>query len=162
VQLFGPVPVQRPEAVKRFKPALGLRGVTERGRELFVARCAACHPADRATQGLGPELGSAKLYGKERLLTAMLEPDVNVRRDYLTYVAETADGENLIGVLRGENVAAITLQQANGVALVLPRSNIGYLQAQPWSLMPQGLEEGLTAQGMADLLSYILGPAATP
>jgi hypothetical protein len=41
----------------------------------------------------------------------------------------------------------------------LPRTNIQYLQAQPWSLMPEGLEEGLTPQGMADLLEYILTAA---
>jgi hypothetical protein len=43
---------------------------------------------------------------------------------------------------------------------VWPRDNIQYLQAQTWSLMPEGLEEGLTPQGMADLLEYVF--AATP
>jgi hypothetical protein len=40
--------------------------------------------------------------------------------------------------------------------VVLPRQNIQYLQTQQWSLMPEGLEEGLTPQGMADLLEYVL------
>jgi hypothetical protein len=52
------------------------------------------------------------------------------------------------------------LQQLNGRPVVLPRTNIQYFQAQPWSLMPEGLEEGLTPQGMADLLEYIF--TATP
>ena len=47
LQLFGPVPRQRPEAVQRFKPALGLKGVPARGREIFLARCAACHQPRR-------------------------------------------------------------------------------------------------------------------
>ena len=162
LQLFGPVPGQRPEALERFKPALGLRGSADRGREHFLARCAACHPPGHEPEALGPELASARIYGKERVLAAILEPNAVVRRGYRTYVAETADGEVLIGVLRNENATAVTLQQLNGDPVVLPRANVRYLQAQPWSIMPEGMEEGLTPQDMADLLSYILGPTATP
>ena len=92
---------------------------------------------------------------REEVLTAILEPNAGVRRDYLTYVVETADGESLMGILRDQNPATITLQGLNGAQVVLPRSNIQYLQAQPWSLMPEGLEAGLTPQGMADLLEYV-------
>jgi putative heme-binding domain-containing protein len=158
-QLFGPVPVERPDAVKRFKPALSLPGVADHGRGIFQARCAACHPPDYKAQALGPELVSARVYGKEKLLTAILEPNVDPRRNYLTYVVETADGEALIGLLRSENEAAITLQQLNGATVVLPRASIQYLQAQPWSIMPSGLEADLTPQDMADLLDYLLRPS---
>jgi putative heme-binding domain-containing protein len=162
LQLFGPVPRQHPEAEKRFKPALGLRGAPNRGSGIFLTRCAACHAADRAAQALGPELTTARIYGKEKTLEAILEPNVDVRRDYLTYVVETTDGEALVGLLRNENAAAITLQQLNGVTVVLPSANIRYLQAQPWSGMPEGLEAGLTPQNMADLLEYIVRPTAIP
>jgi len=162
LQLFGPVPRQRPEAVKRFKPALGLKGAADRGRGIFLTRCATCHIAERTSQAPGPELVSAKIYGKEKALAAILEPNVDVRRDYLTYVVETMEGMVLIGLLRNENAVAITVQQPNGVAVVLPRANIRYGQAQPWSLMPEGIEEGLTPQDMADLLGYILRLIATP
>ena len=156
LQLFGPVPRQRPEAVQRFKPALGLKGAAIRGRDIFLACCAACHPPEHQAQALGPELASAKIYGKEIILKAILEPNADVRRDYLTYVVEMAEGEALIGLLHDENATTLTLQQLNGLSVVLPRANVLYLQAQPWSLMPEGLEEGLTPQGMADLLEYIV------
>ena len=162
LRLLGPVPVQRPEAVQRFRPALSLKGAAARGGRSFFARCAACHQRGGATQAIGPDLASAKIYGRERVLTAILEPNVDVRPDYLTYVVETAEGESLIGLLRDQNPATITLQALNGAQVVLPRANISYLQAQPWSLMPEGLEDGLTPQGMADLLEYILRPTTTP
>jgi putative membrane-bound dehydrogenase-like protein len=162
LQLFGPVPWRRPEVVRQFKPALGLPGVPDRGRGIFLARCAACHPPDNEAQALGPELVSARIYGPEKLLTAILEPNADVRRDNLACVAETPDGENLIGLLRHENAATVTLLQPNGVTVVWPRANIQYLQAQPWSLMPTGLEEGLAPEDMADLLAYLLRPTATP
>ena len=156
LQLFGPVPRQRPEAVQRFKPALGLKGVPARGREIFIARCAACHQRNGATQAIGPDLASVRVYGREKVLSAVLEPNAEVRHDYLTYVVETAQGEPLIGLLRDENPTTITLQGSKGRPLVVPRDNIQYLQAQPWSLMPEGLEAGLTPQNMADLLEYVI------
>jgi putative heme-binding domain-containing protein len=162
LQLFGPVPQQRPEAVKRFKPALRLQGAADGGRGIFVARCAACHAPDHEAQALGPELASAKIYGKERILTAILEPNADVRRDYLTYVVETMEGEALIGLLRNENAATITVRQLNGVTVVLPHANVRHLDEQSWSVMPEGMEEGLTPQDMADLLGYLLRPTATP
>jgi putative membrane-bound dehydrogenase-like protein len=162
LQLFGPGPRQHPEAVRRFGPALGLKGAAERGRETFVARCAACHQRGGASQGIGPDLVSARIYGKGRILAAILEPNAEVWRDFLPYVIETTEGETLIGLLRGDNAATVSLQPLNGRPVVLPRANIQDLQAQPWSLMPERLEEGLTPQGMADLLEYILRPTATP
>jgi putative membrane-bound dehydrogenase-like protein len=158
-QLFGSGPRQHPDAVRRFLPALSLRGAADRGRESFVARCAACHQQGGGRQSIGPDLVSAKVYGKQRILTAILEPNADVRHDYLTYVVETAEGENVIGLLRADNAAAVSLQLPSGRNVVLPRDNIQYLQAQTWSLMPEGLEEGLTPQGMADLLEYVLAAA---
>ena len=156
VKLFGPGLRQHPDAVRRFQPALSLKGAADRGRESFVARCAACHQPGGGRQAIGPDLVGARVYGKQRILTAILEPNVDVRRDYLTCVVETATGENLIGLLRGDNAATVCLQEPSGRSVVLPRQNIQYLQTQQWSLMPEGLEEGLTPQGLADLLEYIL------
>ena len=63
LRLFGPAPRQRPEVVRQFKPALGLKGAAERGREIFVARCAACHLLGSASQGVGPDLVRALEFG---------------------------------------------------------------------------------------------------
>jgi putative membrane-bound dehydrogenase-like protein len=161
-RLFGSVPRQRPEAVRQFRPALGLKGVAERGREIFVGRCAACHQRNLAGLAIGPDLASAKTYGKEQTLMAILQPNGDIRPDYLTHVVETAGGENLVGLLREENALTITLRQLNGREIVLPRDNIQYLQAQSWSLMPAGMETGLTPKDMAGLLEYLQQATATP
>jgi putative heme-binding domain-containing protein len=65
----------------------------------------------------------------------------------------------LIGLLTDENLTTITLRQPGGLDLVWPKTNVQSLQAQSWSLMPEGLEEGLTAENMADLLEYIMTTA---
>ena len=38
---------------------------------------------------------------------------------------------------------------------IVPRSRIVKVQAQRLSLMPEGLEEGLVSQDLADLLDFI-------
>jgi putative membrane-bound dehydrogenase-like protein len=158
-RLLGPVPLQRPEAMRLFRPSLGLKVIPALGREIFFARCATCHQRGGAIPAVGPDLAIAKIYGRGKVLTAILEPNAGVRRDYLTCVVETAEGESLLGLLRDENPATITLQGLNGAHVLLPRANIQYLQAQPWSLMPEGLEAGLTPQNMADLLEYVMTAA---
>jgi putative heme-binding domain-containing protein len=159
LQLLGPVPGRRPDAVQRFKPTLGLKGAATRGRDIYLARCAGCHQRGPAGQALGPDLGSARIYGKEKLLAAILEPNAEVRREDVAYVVQTVEGECRVGLLRGENPTTITLLPLGSEPLVFPRGNLQYLEAQPWSLMPGGLEEGLTAQDMADLLNYVLSAA---
>jgi len=46
---------------------------------------------------------------------------------------------------------------AGGAETVIARANIASLQGQGRSLMPEGLEEGLQLQDMADLMEFILG-----
>jgi putative membrane-bound dehydrogenase-like protein len=156
VRLFGPVPLQRTEVVQRFMPALNLRGTANAGRGIFTARCTACHRLAGQGQALGPDLAAARVAGKGRLLTAILDPNAGIQAQGGAYVVETAAGELLIGLLVNDYPAAITLGQPRRAPVVVSRANLLSVQAQPWSLMPVGLEEGLSAQDMADLLEYVM------
>ena len=156
VRLLGPVSVQRPDVVQLFKPALALKGVRDSGRDVFVQRCAACHQPSGAEPAIGPDLATARIYGKERAFTAILEPNLQVRPGYETCVLATAGGELFWGILRDGNPTTVTLQPLNGASFVLRRANIPYLQPRSWSLMPEGLKDGLTPQSLADLLEYLV------
>ena len=81
---------------------------------------------------------------------------------YLTHVVKTAEGDSMIGFLRNENPNSITLQRLNDSQVLLPHSNVRYLQALSWLPMPPGLDAGFTPQSMADLLEYLFWPTATP
>jgi putative heme-binding domain-containing protein len=157
--LLGPVPVRRPEAVQRYRPALSLQGSAGRGREIYLARCAGCHQPTGETPALGSNLADARVYGREEVLIAILEPNAGVRSHHRTQVVETVDGECLVGILRAQNPTTITLQEVSGAQVVLLRSSIQRMQEQQWSLMPEGLEAGLTPQFMADLLEYVMSAA---
>jgi putative heme-binding domain-containing protein len=158
-KLFGPVPLEQPKLMHQFWPALALKASASRGRQIFAGRCAACHQGGSAGGSIGPDLAGAKVYSKEWILRSIVEPNVQIRPDYRTHVVVTAEGENLVGVMRDENAATIILQPPTGGPVVLPRDNILYLQAQPWSLMPERLDAGLTTQNMADLVEYVFTAA---
>jgi putative membrane-bound dehydrogenase-like protein len=160
VRFFGPLSTERPAAVQRFKPALALRGSADHGSTIFADRCADCHQPAGSRPALGPELATARIYGKGRAFIAILEPGLALRPGYETCVIETAAGEVLWGILRDGNPTTVTLQPLGGQPLVLRRDNLPYLQPRSWSLMPERLEDGLTPQDLADLLAFVVSGAA--
>jgi putative heme-binding domain-containing protein len=105
---------------------------------------------------VGPDLAEWKRLGKEKMLLSILEPNNEVRKQYETSTILTRDGENLVGLVTDENLATIALRRPNREEIVLPRTNIETIETHPWSLMPEGLQEGLTVQALADLLDYIM------
>ncbi len=155
LRLFGPLQRERPAVLERFKPALRLTGIAANGRRTFAAQCARCHRLGSEGQDIGPDLAEARIQGKPRLLASILQPSLEVRPDFQTQLVQTQGGENLVGIITDENQTTITLRRPEGLDLVWPRSNVEVISPQPWSLMPTGLENGLTLQSMADLLEYI-------
>lgn len=146
----------RAGAVEKFLPSLQLNGSLDVGRKLFVARCATCHKLGGEGHALGPDLASVRSNGKEKLITSIIDPNREVAPAFASYEAETKDGESVTGILASETASAVLLRQAGGVQKELARANIVSLRSEGRSLMPEGLEEGLTAQEMADLLEFVL------
>jgi len=69
---------------------------------------------------------------------------------------ETKTGEMATGTLRITIPRLVALCQADGSTTIIPRLNVQSIQPQSWSLMPEGLEQGLSSQDMADLLEYLI------
>jgi putative heme-binding domain-containing protein len=153
---FGPVVIKRPEVVRQYRTALELRGIGSQGRGIFLERCAACHRYADEGKLVGPDLDGARISGKEKILSRILEPNAEVRPECQTYVLESRTGQNFVGLIRNNNPSAITFVQPEGGELIWPQAGIVSTQAQMWSLMPDGLEKGLTTQNMADLLEYLV------
>src|SRR5262249_32270884 len=142
--LATPAPAQRQDLLDRYQPALQLAGDAGHGRQLFVERCATCHRVAGQGQGLGPDLATVKAGGKEKLLTNILDPNREVNANYLSYLVETRSGETLSGIIAAETAASVTIRQAGGLETTVLRANLVSLQSQGKSLMPEGLEAGLS------------------
>jgi putative heme-binding domain-containing protein len=156
VQLLGPVPVRRPEAENQFRPALRLHGGSDHGREIFRARCSECHQFGSRGRAFGPDLTGTRTTSRDQILSAILEPNLKVSPEYATWIVQSKEGEILIGIKKDDDLPTITLAQPGGKQLVWPRLNVRSAETVSWSLMPDGLEQGLSTQDMADLLEYLM------
>ena len=145
----------RQEVIRNFAPALNLTGDAAAGKKIYTERCFSCHRSSGEGFALGPDFVTVKTTGKEKLLTNIIDPNAEVRPEFVSYVVETKDDQSLLGLLVNQTATSVTLRQAYGKQDVIPRANITTLQSQAQSVMPEGLEAGLTPQAMADLLEYI-------
>jgi len=150
----------RDDVVRHFRPALDLRGDGERGKALFQQRCQSCHRLANEGFAVGPDLAGARQGGKEKLLINLLDPNREVSPNYFGYAIDTREGDHYTGLIVNETASSITVRQAFGVETVVARAQIASMHASRLSLMPEGLEEGLTNQDLADLLDLIF--AETP
>jgi putative membrane-bound dehydrogenase-like protein len=145
----------RQQVVDAFMPALTLKGDATHGKKIYEERCLSCHRLGGQGHALGPDLVTVKNTGREKLLVNILDPNREVRPEYVSYVVETKDDESVIGLVSGETGATVTVRQAFGKEDVVSRANIKKMQSQGQSLMPEGLEAGLAPQDLADLLDLI-------
>jgi putative membrane-bound dehydrogenase-like protein len=150
-----PAATSRQEIINRFLPALQLPGDAARGRKIYEERCISCHRAGGEGASLGPDFVTVKNTGKEKILTNLIDPNAEVRPEFVAYAVDTKDDESLLGLVVHESATSVTLRQAYGKETVIPRANISKMTSQGHSMMPEGLEAGLSLQDMADLLEFI-------
>jgi putative membrane-bound dehydrogenase-like protein len=157
--LGAPKTVQRQTMVNRYLPALARKGDRSRGLKVYDQRCATCHRLQGRGRAVGPDFESVRSMGKEKLLTQILDPNREVAPNFQAYLMETAGGESLTGLLVAETPANIRLKTADGLETQWSRDQIKSFAPAGLSLMPEGLEEGVSEQDMADLLELL---APTP
>jgi putative membrane-bound dehydrogenase-like protein len=147
----------RPEALAEASKALALKPDPANGRAVFNSVCATCHRLDREGHAVGPDLFDIRRQTKENILFHIVNPDAEIAPAFTAYLAEAKDGRVLSGILVGDTSTSITLRGPLGVEATLLRADLAKLEALPGSLMPTGLEAGLTKQQLADLLAYLKG-----
>jgi putative heme-binding domain-containing protein len=95
---------------------------------------------------------------KEALLVDILDPSRQVPPDFITYTLETRDGKLVTGFIVSENATSVTLRGASEPDQTILRSQIKEMRAEAKSLMPEGLEQGISAQDMSNLLAFLQKP----
>jgi putative heme-binding domain-containing protein len=127
------------------------------GRSLFQRVCASCHKLYGEGGELGPDLTGSGRSDLGYLLENVVAPNAVVAADYRMTVVETKDGRILNGLLRSPNPGTITLLTAAG-PLTLARDDVGRIETQSGSMMPEGLLDGMTPEERRDLVAYLRHP----
>jgi putative heme-binding domain-containing protein len=150
----------RAEVLGRFQNIARLTGRAEQGSLVFEKNCAQCH----AMRGRGHEVGPnlAEFAGKsiQDFVLAIFDPNAGINPNFVAYNVETKDGRSLSGIVRDETAGGLALVQGGGLRETILRSDIAGIRASALSLMPEGLEQAMTPQDVADLVAWLKG--ATP
>jgi putative membrane-bound dehydrogenase-like protein len=149
----------RKKAFESAKAALAMKADATHGAELFRNSCAICHRLEREGHAVGPDLFDIRGQTKENILFHIVVPDAEIAPAFAAYLVTTKDGRTLSGIMASETPASLTLRGPLAQETVLLRSEIAKVEALPASLMPAGLEQGMTLQGLSDLLGFLKGEA---
>ena len=86
----------------------------------------------------------------------MLDPNREVNPQYLNYVVLTEEGRAITGMIAAESATSVTLQRAESASDTVLRVDIDQLQSTGLSIMPEGMEETIDQQSMADIIAYLM------
>jgi len=145
----------RKAVVEEWLTKLPATGEPRHGQAVFEERCAQCHLVGTVGHRVGPELTGMSHRSVEDLLSNILDPNMAINPAYITYNCETASGELESGILQSESADSVTLLQAAEKKVVIARGNIKRLESSGLSLMPEGLEAGLTPADLRDLIAFL-------
>jgi putative heme-binding domain-containing protein len=149
------VPPQRSEAIARYHAALKLQGNAGNGAAVFARSCQTCHQHQGQGHRVGPDLSGIAGRAAEALLIDILDPNREVAPDFATIAIATRRGQGLSGLLAKETATTLKLRRTEGVEETVLRSEIDELRATGRSLMPEGLEQFINLQEMADLIAFL-------
>ncbi|MES2794103.1 MAG: hypothetical protein V4719_31100, partial [Planctomycetota bacterium] len=84
-----------------------------------------------------------------------LDPNREVKPQFLSYVVVLDSGRTLTGMIAAETANSLTLRRADNTTETILRVNIDELKSTGISFMPEGLEKQIDVPGMADILAYL-------
>ena len=145
----------RKAVFQKYQSALQLSGNSKRGQQIFEEICNKCHKIGNQGYEVGPDLLSVLSRPKSQLMTDILMPNLNVENGYEEYLAQTADGSLITGVIAKQSPTAVTLRRAKGEEDTILRSSLTNLRSLSLSAMPEDLDKSISIEGMADLLAYL-------
>ena len=155
-----PPPPARSEPQRWFEHGISNRGDVERGRLLFEdtkgVACAKCHRVKGKGGEIGPDLSTVgSQFSRAELAESVLWPSRRIREGYGQVRVRTKGGDVISGAVKEETAEVLSLMDAEGRRHAIRKADIDARQAGEASLMPDGLERGLTPVQFSDLLEYL-------
>ena len=150
--------VPPPADYRRF--ALTHEGDVARGAKLFADEtklaCIKCHTTDGKGGKAGPDLAAAgDAYARRDLVDSVLAPSATIAPGYGTVIIETKAGDTFQGTLKQSTGTEVQLMGGDGKAVTLAKADIRRQDGTAVSLMPEGLQTGLSLQEFTDLVEYL-------
>ncbi|HKS37473.1 MAG TPA: PQQ-dependent sugar dehydrogenase, partial [Verrucomicrobiae bacterium] len=155
-------PTASPGSLREYRDfAMNHDGNALRGKELFFseqrAACSKCHSVDGTSGKAGPDLFAiGDKFPRRELIDAVLEPSASIAVGYGATIVETKSGEEHSGILKQAPAEWIDLMGADGQIVRIASGDIQAQRGSAVSLMPDGLQAGMSRQEFADLVGYLV------
>jgi putative heme-binding domain-containing protein len=154
--LSGPSPEALREQIEKLSGVISLaKGNPYQGKQLYNQSCGKCHTLFGQGGQIGPDLTTYKRDDLRGMLLNVLHPSAEIREGFANFIARTADGRTLTGLIADQDTSVVVIRGADGQNISLPRDEIEDLRASPISLMPDGQLKELADQQIRDLFAYL-------
>jgi putative heme-binding domain-containing protein len=134
-------------------------GNWERGREIFFsdrAACFKCHTVRNEGGKIAPDLSNLVHRDYASVLKDITQPSAAINPDAVAYNVQLKDGDGITGVPIKETATEMVFADANGQPVAIRRERIAESKASTISLMPEGLLQGMSAEQVRDLMTFLL------
>lgn len=146
----------RSRVVADYERALSLPGDAEKGKSVFERNCMICHQTlGGEGQNFGPAVATFKSAGKQSILGNIIDPNKEVAPQYQAFQFQLKSGDAFVGMIASENERSVSVSLPGGITKSFPRSEVESMAGVGRSLMPEGLENVISVEEMADLLAYL-------
>lgn len=154
--LLSQTPKPEEEQNKAMTALSNLTGDVNRGREVFVRNCTACHKVGNGDgRDFGPNLaGAAKRMNRFKLVQSIVHPNAEVAEKYRSTLIVTTDGMPTAGLLVAENEKEVEIFDGKAVRKIA-KADIEERAVQNQSSMPEGLAATMAPAEFVDLLEYL-------
>ncbi len=131
------------------------KGQREAGKKVFADHCSKCHQIFGEGTPVGPDLTGVERRRLDVLVANIVEPSGVIRPEYQTYVALTADGLAIVGMMHDSSPDTITLVDGENKQTTLLRDDLEEFNPSPASVMPDRLLDDLTNEQVLNLVAFL-------
>jgi putative membrane-bound dehydrogenase-like protein len=134
-------------------------GDVARGMAVFNSQksaCFTCHAIGYRGGKLGPDLTRIGQVRTEMdLLESIVFPSASFVRSYEPFTVVVKGGEDVTGIVRKDAPDEVILANGPETEARIARADVVEMRPGKVSLMPDGMEQALTKQELADLLAFL-------
>lgn len=149
-----------PSRSEEIRKLVESKGNAARGREVYlnttVLACATCHRMEGVGGNVGPDL--TRLWDTQslaKILETIVEPSREIKEGFQSYRATLSDGRIVVGLKVTDTANEVTIREANGRDVRIPKADLDDLAPSKASLMPDNAVSQITLDQFIDLLAFL-------
>jgi putative heme-binding domain-containing protein len=130
-------------------------GDSRAGQRVFKSFCAQCHTIYGDGAKMGPDITSNGRSSFEQLLSNVFDPSLVIAPAYQTTTVVTKDGRNLTGLIVEDSEQRLVIRLPGEGEETVSRNNVKYTRVSKLSMMPEGIENLLAKNDLANLFAFL-------